>query len=178
MNILFIPGVTIATIKEFRKKLDNMYNTEILEEKKNISTQYEFFDTIPNTFTTLDDTWPMTTNLSCGICTLLIKSRPFPIPVNKTNGTYECAPNPVCDATCASRYIKKYLNKTNFNVYMHMLKEITSIFHKIKCKGDVPESLSHLNLRKFGGDYSEIEYENENKKILDRYLLDESISLN
>jgi hypothetical protein len=39
MNILFIPGITIASIKEFRKKLDNIHTPQIVEEKKNITQQ-------------------------------------------------------------------------------------------------------------------------------------------
>ena len=136
MNILFIPGITIESIKEFRKKLDNIHNPQILEEKKNVIIPTEFFDSIPTKFTDFDNDWPMNTNLYCSVCTLHIKSRPFPITINKRDKIYECMPNPTCDATCASRYIKKHLDKKNFNVYMHLLKEITSLFYKIKCKQD------------------------------------------
>jgi hypothetical protein len=85
--------------------------------------------------------------------------------------------NPCCDCICASRYIKKFLDKTNFNVYMYLLKEVTSMFYDVKCLQDIPESLSHLNLTKFGGDYSQVEFKLENKKKLDRYLMLERINI-
>jgi hypothetical protein len=177
MNILFIPGITITSILVLRKKLDNIYTPQIKEEKKNIVIPTEFYDVIPTKFTTIDEDWPLTTNLHCSICTLPIKSRPFPVPCSKTGDIYECKPNPVCDAPCASRYIRRYLPKNNFNFYMNLLKEITSMIYKTKCLQDVPASYGHLELRKYGGDFSQVELEMENKKKLDTYLLNERISL-
>jgi hypothetical protein len=175
--IVFLQGVTINDVREFKKSLDNKFNVDP-NQKTNVVVDKKY-DRHPLIFKDFAKEWEPVTNVRCSGCTLRFTNKPVPILTkfeedNNKVITYECLDNVCCNVTCAAYYIKHYLDDRM--EYKYMLRKMFQIYYGTPVKFDIPESLPFINLNSYGGTMSVTEYKAANKKILSDHLrLEENV---
>jgi hypothetical protein len=131
------------------------------------------WDKIISEFRTIQE-WPIKTNILCSVCSLNIEQSPIPLPnyiVNdETSGLiiFKGIKHYHCSWTCASKRNRIYNN--NDDTAYFSLKCLYKLWKDNNQLYDIPEGLNHTEMVNYGGQYTQLEWNTENIKILKNAL--------
>lgn len=149
--------VTVFRIPIIEKK----DNEKLLNEIKSNIKYFSNYDVLPDKFENLK-TWPKMCNLLCINCGCKTKRIPFFIPQRmdsdggliRNNNPFTCSP------CCAIRYINnRDIGEDAREVYYNYIIELVKKMTGIKDAVNIFQSLDPKELKKFGGHYSDQEYQ-------------------
>lgn len=175
-KVLFLPGV----FKKDCQLIEDMFRDKLLIKDKKVDDKV--FDKIPSCFTTLEN-WPKKTNLKCWSCHRYFNSIPWFEPqaiepiclgsVGKFLSSVDMkkltnqkiynipAKGNFCSCNCVQEYIDR--NTKDLSDKINKKKMLEYVYMLIKGKKiiDIRPSPHYTNLKQYGGNYSETEYQHK-----------------
>jgi len=165
--ILFLSGINYENVKTVEDNFENDIITEINIQASVVEyNKISKYETLPCTFTSLAE-WPNTTDFNCWSCYLSVKNIPVFIPT-VINGNMKMKVFGIfCSFNCAQLYINThYDDKLKIIEYSSNLNLLYKAMTGKKILQIEPSFNPLFELKKFGGELTQEEYNKKQKTIL------------